>query len=289
MKNVKENHKIVGIDPLREDRIVGILRPKKQPEISEVDGLLQFKNEQLFNPDLRKFECFLTGLLNDYAEESFKDRALVVSAGLYLDPQKLKGFPLFSAWSLEGTDVDSATVRHFREMIARITGYLTEQPSLFHQREQLPLAQDTDQWLTERIQNFRRRNAGKNYAAGFSVHLGIEDISGMLVSGKLPLVENPETVRETFEGIGYVDGFKHTTWEIYLVGESNSGKSCEFTFKTSHRKNLEIASLAFNEGKFVCFKGYRIQKPTDLTPSYQLKNLEMMETQVDAERGFELT
>lgn len=289
MKNLTESHKIVGIDPLREDRVVGILRPKKQPKISSIDGLLQFKNEQLFNPDLRTFECFLTGLLNAYAEKHFKDRALAVSANLYLDPQKLKGFPLFGAWTLEGADVDSVTVRHFREMIARIIGDLTEQTSLFHQREQLPLAPDTDQWLTERTRDFRRRNSGRNYSAGFSVHLGSEDTAGMLVSGRLPLVENPETIKESLEGIAFVDGFRHSTWTVFLVSEGDSGQSCEFAFMTSHRQILKIASVAFSQGKFVRYKGYQIQKATDSMPSYHLKSLEMLDLQVDVEYGFELT
>ena len=204
MKNLTESHKIVGIDPLLEDRIVGILRPKKQPEISEVDGLLKFKNEQLFNPGLRKFECFLTDMLNTYAEKQFNDRALAVSASLYLDPQKLKGFPVFGALILEGTEVDSVTVRQFREMAGRITGELTEQPSLFHQSDQSPLTPETEQWLNGCTQEFRRRNSGKNYSTGFSVHLGSEDTAGMLISGRLPLTENPETIRENLEGIAYV-------------------------------------------------------------------------------------
>jgi|AntRauTorcE11897_2_1112592.scaffolds.fasta_scaffold15645_2 hypothetical protein len=289
MKNLADHHKILGVDPLREDRVVGILRPKKQPEIIEFDGLLQFKNENLFNPDLRNFECFLTGLLNAYAKENFTDRALAVSASLYLDPQKLRGFPLFGAWTLEGVDVDSVTVEHFRALISRITAEFTEQPSLFHQRDQAPLDPDTDRWLDQRVQAFRRKNSGKNYSSGFSIHLGSDDTAGMLVSGKLPLVENLETIREALEGISFIDGFTHDDWEIFLIRKDEYGNPYKSIFKISHQKNLKIASLAFLQSKSVRYEGYKTQNQTDTKPSYYLKTLEILDDRVDAEDGFELT
>ena len=289
MKEKNESQKVLGRDPLREERVIGILRPKKQPEISEVDGLLKLKNEQLFSPDLRNFEAFLTSMLNRYAEESHKDCGLVVAASFYLDPHKLKGFPLFGALVLEGAEVDSVTVRQFREVTARITSELTEQPSLFHQTDQASLAPDNDEWLDGCIQDFRRRNSGKNYATGFSVHLGSEDTAGMLVSGRLPLAENPETIRENLEGIAFVDGFKHTIWTVFLVCEGESGQSCEISFTTSHRQTLKVASEAFSHGKFVRYKGYRIQKVTDKTSSYHLKSLEQLDSEVNEEHRFELT
>lgn len=256
---------------------VGIIRPSTAPRMELLGNLVKTKASELIaNPKQRNFEDFLSNTLNALACHINKEKPLVVTTTLYLDPSKQTGFPLFTVFNLQGTGIDEKIISTFRAAMLFVTSEIIAQPSMFQESLTNQLTESELALLSEQCHVFSVKNSGKRITSEFAVYSSLDDDAGLAVAGQLPHVASGETVTQVLDGLAWPAGYDEFSNLAFLkiIDGADPGMT-KISFQCRHADIYDILAQARLERSRVRYRGCRITSATGKKDQWRLNSVEL--------------
>ncbi|MFP3978956.1 hypothetical protein [Marinobacter sp. KMM 10035] len=270
---------------------VGIIRPSIPPRMELVGKLVKTKGCELAaDPKQRSYEDFVSNTLNALARHFGKEKKLVVTTSLYLDPSKETGFPLFTVFSLQGAGVNERKISKFRAAMVFITSEITAQSSMFHESLTHHLTEGELALLSEECHVFSVKNSGKRITSEFAVYSSLDDDAGLAVSGQLPHVASGEAVTEVLDGLAWSAGYDEFSNLAFLkIIDGADSETTKISFQCRHTEVYDILARARLERSRVRYRGCRITSATGKKDQWRLNSVELAPADTKGEENFGLT